>query len=491
MAQERWLRLISAAASAFGVAATAWVVFTRSAADLEQLLFFTALVAVVAFFAIRTEDVRFGFEAAVIFPAILLLHDPALALVAVFVGLAGHELWRRRSLRESSLLAISYFIVALLYTSAINKNAPPLAKISGYILLVVGFLGIRIAVLAAREAPKRLLILQAEIIAVITPIVAMEVMSDVAYGHAGLAIALLPLLLIAYTMRREMRIAERNAELVRRNRELSILTESATSVLLAETEGETIRQIVALLTKLARLKAAAVVTWDVEPVSGTTVYRFESAGFAQSAPNRPFVFQNELRRFPLAPEPAIQVIIGIQTAATIHGILVYETEDRAILQGGSLNLLTLLVNQTAVSLDDQLLRLNMVAKNAELERNAATMSTILELSTSLIASTDIEDSLTRVAMAIRNALEFDAVVFAVRDPRRDEFVRRAQAGIDSAAWEEMRGKPLASQEIRPFIDTKYRILNSYVIPRTGPDAWLKNDVVLVPLVSAGETIGYL
>ena len=455
MAHERWLRLISAAAVAFGAAATAWVIFTRSAADLEQLLFFTALVAVVAFFAIRTEDVRFGFEAAVIFPAILLLHDPALALVAVFVGLAGHELWRRRSLRESSLLAISYFIVALLYTSAINKNAPPLAKISGYILLVVGFLGIRIAFLAAREAPKRLLVLQAEIIAVITPIVAMEVMSDVAYGHVGLAIALLPLLLIAYTMRREMRIAERNAELVRRNRELSILTESATSVLLAETEGETIRQIVALLSKLARLKAAAVVTWDVEPLSGTTVYRFgeclpsdqelirwvESAGFAQSAPNRPFVFQNELRRFPLAPEPAIQVIIGIQTAAAIHGILVYETEDRAILQGGSLNLLTLLVNQTAVSLDDQLLRLNMVAKNAELERNAATMSTILELSTSLIASTDIEDSLTRVAMAIRNALEFDAVVFAVRDPRRDEFVRRAQAGIDSAAWEELRGKP--------------------------------------------------
>ena len=505
MAHERWLRLISAAAGAFGAAATARVIFTRSAADLEQLLFFTALVAVVAFFAIRTEDVRFGFEAAVIFPAILLLHDPALALVAVFVGLAGHELWRRRSLRESSLLAISYFIVALLYTSAVNKNAPPLAKISGYILLVVGFLGIRIAFLAAREAPKRLLVLQAEIIAVITPIVAMEVMSDVAYGHLGLALALLPLLVIAYTMRREMRIAERNAELVRRNRELSILTESATSVLLAETEGETIRQIVALLSKLARLKAAAVVTWDVEPLSGTTVYRFgeclpsdqelirwvESAGFAQSAPNRPFVFQNELRRFPLAPEPAIQVIIGIQTAAAIHGILVYETEDRAILQGGSLNLLTLLVNQTAVSLDDQLLRLNMVAKNAELERNAATMSTILELSTSLIASTDIEDSLTRVAMAIRNALEFDAVVFAVRDPRRDEFVRRAQAGIDSAAWEEMRGKPLASQEIRPFIDTKYRILNSYFIPRTGPDAWLKNDVVLVPLVSAGETIGYL
>ena len=154
-----------------------------------------------------------------------------------------------------------------------DKNAPPLAKISGYILLVVGFLGIRIAVLAAREAPKRLLILQAEIIAVITPIVAMEVMSDVAYGHAGLAIALLPLLLIAYTMRREMRIAERNAELVRRNRELSILTESATSVLLAETEGETIRQIVALLTKLARLKAAAVVTWDVEPVSGSPAPR--------------------------------------------------------------------------------------------------------------------------------------------------------------------------------------------------------------------------
>src|SRR2546428_227350 len=92
MAQERWLRLISAAAGAFGAAAAAWVIFTRSAADLEQLLFFTALVAVVAVFAIRTEDARFGFEAAVIFSALLLLHDPAPPLGSGFFRLFGHSL---------------------------------------------------------------------------------------------------------------------------------------------------------------------------------------------------------------------------------------------------------------------------------------------------------------------------------------------------------------------------------------------------------------
>jgi diguanylate cyclase (GGDEF)-like protein len=506
MPRSGWLRLLSLAAIGFAVAASAWVVFVRPVAYLEELLFFIALVALVSFFTIESEQVTFGFEAGVIFPAIVLLHDPAVALISGFAGLTIWQLRKPslRTLHGPALLGISYFIVALLYASAVDRNAHLLAKISGYVLLVVGFLALRIAFLAASGAPKHLMLLQTQIVAVITPVVALEVMSFLGYGPVGFAIAFLPLLVIAYAMRREAQISERNAELMHRNRELSILTESATAILTAETEGGTIRQMVALVGRLARLKAAAVITWESKPVRGSTVYRFgecllsdqdlvrwvRSTGFAQSAPTRPLVFRDELRRFPLAAGPAIQVVLGIQTPDAIYGVLVYETEDPAILQTGSLNLLTLLLKQIAVSLQDQLLRVGMAAKNSELERHASTMSTLLDLSTSLISSTDIEESLTRVANAVRDALGFDMVIFSIFDSRRDEFIRRAQAGVDPA-WKRMRKKPIPAREILQFFKPEFRISNSYFVSHRGPDAWRENDVLLVPLMSGEKLMGYL
>jgi diguanylate cyclase (GGDEF)-like protein len=202
------------------------------------------------------------------------------------------------------------------------------------------------------------------------------------------------------------------------------------------------------------------------------------------------------------------MVIGIQTAEVVHGALIYETEDPAILQVGSITLVTLLVNQIAVSLQDQVLRMEMVAKTALLERNAETMSTILDLSTNLIGSIDLDASLARVAAAIRDALGFQVVVIAVYDRRRENFVRRAQVGVDDV-WEEMRRKAVSAEEITPYLQPDFRISNSYFVSYTAlqqseggvfvrseeladrPPAWHANDMLLVPLMSHDEMIGYL
>src|SRR5258705_1041876 len=81
------------------------------------------------------------------------------------------------------------------------------------------------------------------------------------------ALAFLTVLVVAYTMRNESDATQQNTELVRRNRELSILTESASQILSAEGDQETLRRMVALLGRLARLKACAVVTWGANPRS--------------------------------------------------------------------------------------------------------------------------------------------------------------------------------------------------------------------------------
>jgi diguanylate cyclase (GGDEF)-like protein len=322
-------------------------------------------------------------------------------------------------------------------------------------------------------------------------------------------------------MRNEAIAERQNAELLRRNRELSILTESASQILSAEGSEETLKRMITLLGRLSKLKACGVVTWEVNPDVPPTVYRFgeclpsdqeinrwvDSAGFAQSAPNRAFIFHDEQRRFPLSSGRAIQVLIGIQTVEVIYGILIYETEDTAILKTGSMTLLQLLVNQTGISLQDQLLRREMGEKTRLLEAQAATTSTILDVANNLIGSFDVDAMLTRISHAIRKALGFEVVVFALYDAKRNDFVRRAHAGLDDV-WEDVRKKSVSSEEIEALLNPDFRVSNSYFISHTAlrqsedgffvrPDEgglklddWHENDMLIVPLMSADRVIGY-
>lgn len=525
------------------IAVTLWVAVSEMVLPATghriDLLFFSALVMVALFIRVGDDGEALGFEAAVALAVISLFHDAAAALVAVFAGAVVYHAYAavaRRSfhltpLYQAAEAALSYYVVALLYASAVARNAPAMAKVSGYVLLVVGYLVANVVFTATRKYlagdtealdVRSILIAHGRTLVFATPLVAIEVAGYSAYGMPGFAVAFLPVLLVAFAMRNEADAERQNVELVRRNRELSILTESATQILSAEGDEETLRRMTALLGSLARLKACGIVTWSPNPDLPGSVYRFgeclpsdqeilrwvDSAGFAQSAPSRAFVFKDDLRRFPLSSGNATQVLIGIQTQEVIYGILIYETEDPAILKTGSLNLLTLLVNQTGLSLQDQLLRREMAEKTALLESQAATKATILDVANYLIGSLDVDAMLTHIAHAIQKSLGFEIVVFALHDAKRDEFVRRAHAGLDDV-WEDVRRKPVSSSEITAFFNQEFRISNSFFVSHTAlrqsehgffvrpedasykHDEWHDNDMLIVPLLSADQVIGYL
>ena len=511
---------------------------TRPPAETRTALVFAALVFIATFLRIDAGDASVGFEASVVFGALLIFHSPAVALMAVFVGAGAHAVydavsrkkWELEPFYNAAQLALSYSIVGLLYALAVAADAPPSAKMAGATLLLVGYVGIHLLFLSLRRyaegetAPldlRRVLLVQAKTLLLVTPVVAIEVMLYANWGIAGFVIAFLPVLLVAYSMRNESEAAQQNVDLVRRNRELAILTESSTQILSAETHYETLRRLMSLLSKLAMMKACAVVTWEPNPDVPPTVYRFgeclptdqdilrwvEAAGFAQSAPSRAFIFQSDMRKFPLSGGHAIQVLIGIQTPEVIYGILIFETEDLSILKAGSLNLLTLLVNQTALSVQDQLLRREMRETTVQLESNAATMATILDVSNSLIGQFEVDAVLTRIAQAIRRALGFENVVFALRDPRTNEYVRRAHAGLEDV-WEEVRKKHVTPAEIEAFFNPEFKASSSYFVSHTAlrksehdffvrpedaddgflkPDEWHENDLLLVPLMSPGQS----
>ena len=535
----RWWKIGVVAAA---VLLLLFAVVTRPVAETWTALVFAALVLVATFLRIDAGDASVGFEAAVAFGALLVFHSPAVALMAVFGGAGAHALydaasrkrWELEPFYNAAQLALSYGIIGVLYSVAVAPDAQPPAKMAGATLLLVGYVGLHLGFVSLRRyaeeetAPldlRRVLLAQAKTLLLVAPVVAIEVMLYASWGIAGFVVAFLPVLIVAYAMRNESEAAQQNAELVRRNRELAILTESSTQILSAETDHETLRRLMSLLSKLARMKACAVVTWEPNPDVPPSVYRFgeclptdqdilrwvEAAGFAQSAPSRAFVFQSDMRKFPLSTGRAIQVLIGIQTPEVIYGILIFETEDLSILKAGSLNLLTLLVNQTALSLQDQLLRREMRETTIQLESHAATMSTILDVSNSLIGQFDVDAALTRIAQAIRRALGFENVVFAVRDPRTDDYVRRAHAGLDDV-WEDVRKKRVSADEIRAFFNPEFHVSNSYFVSHTAlrksehdffvrpedaddgflkPDEWHENDLLLVPLMQGEEMIGFL
>src|SRR5207247_5825919 len=134
----------------------------------------------------------------------------------------------------------------------------------GYLLIYLAFTAAKLYLEGRGETidVRRILIAEARVLLVVTPIVVVEVMAYRAFGLVGFAIAFLPVLIVAYALRNETDAERRNAELVRRNRELSILTESAPHVLAADGAQETLPRIVPPPGQPATPKARALRTWE-------------------------------------------------------------------------------------------------------------------------------------------------------------------------------------------------------------------------------------
>src|SRR5688572_24560644 len=170
-----------------------WSIATRPVSELQTALFFAALVLVATFLRIEGGDATVGFEAAVVFGALIIFHSPFVALLAVFLGCAAHGVYlalkeKRLSIDpfyNASQLALSYTIVGLLYSVAVAEDAKPAAKMAGFVLLLVGYLVTHLLFVSIRRyfeeetAPldfRRVLTVHGKTLVLITPVVAIEVM---------------------------------------------------------------------------------------------------------------------------------------------------------------------------------------------------------------------------------------------------------------------------------------------------------------------------
>lgn len=518
-------RLLSLVLTAIAIVAVCLVAYEASAVtarSLRLLGFFSLLVFISSLLRIETKNGMLGFEPVVAFAVIIIFHETSLAVLPVVIGALMGEAWfavaqHRFSLSRigrvfSMTLAVGFS--AFMYTSIVPHAASIPAQVSGYVLLLAGFLLVTIAydrsVSSLEDGAGKsweTLVAQGKILLLITPIVAVEVLIYREYQMIGFAIAYLPVLFVAYVMKNEAEAERQNVELLRRNRELSLLTESSSQLLTAESDDETIIRLTKLLGNLYRMKACGVVTWETALEKPIHVYRFgaceppdqaiakwvESAGFSEAAPKVATSCASAKRSFKLTDDYANQVIVGIQTIEVIYGVLIFETEDPAVLQPDTLGLFTLLASQTAVSLQDQLLKALMREKTAQLDKQNETTRAILEVSNQLIGEYNVEQALTRIAHAIRQSLGFGIVLFALRAGKREEFVGVAQVGHT----EDVHKKRVRAKDLTEDLSEEFSISNSYFIPTlregagTKQEEWHPLDKLIVPLRSADELLGFV
>jgi diguanylate cyclase (GGDEF)-like protein len=273
---------------------------------------------------------------------------------------------------------------------------------------------------------------------------------------------------------------------------------------------------------LVPVRAAIALSWERGPTQPLAMFRFgecrqsdaairswaKESGLWNSVPPEPLVRGKGDRTLSLSgDEEVVQASFGIATPEMLYGLVVIESSDSALADPEMLNLLQLLVKETAVSLQDQLYRTELLSEKQESERNIQTLNRILSVSESLLTSTDADAILNGVAHAIRDALGSNFVLIALSDDSGEVFVPRAQAGLDEI-WNEIQPRP--KREITQYFTRDFAVAGCYFVPfknlwsddsltfiREGSEGlslqdWNSLDMILVPLVDENQnTIGYI
>ncbi|HVT02028.1 MAG TPA: sensor domain-containing diguanylate cyclase [Thermoanaerobaculia bacterium] len=520
------------------VAGSLFELSSMTAADLRTLAFFTLLVVVATALRVPRAHRTIGFETAAALPAIFLFHDPGFGLIPVFAGLIFFELissirsrsFQLETLFEAAQPALAYYLAGWLFVLTTEQNAELRAKVPGFILLCGAFFLFRLAFAAMQQAADRhdlsrdlgpFMVMQAKSLALVLPIIVAEVLIYPSAGKLGVMVAFFPVLLVANVMRHEFTVARENSELIRRNRELSLVSKSSLDLFSTEGDEAPFTRMITLLSDLVKMKACVVIAWDPGPDLPGVVHRFgdcrvseriilkwaESSELQHVAPAQPMLTLAADRTLKLSESNlATQLIVGVQTVEVVYGLVIFETEDAEILSSETAALFKHIVNQTALSLQDQLLKREMREKTILLEKAAERMSLILSVSNGLIGNVDLQDLFRSIAKALRSTMAVSDIMFGLYDAKKDEFVRSAM-GSTEESWQRKVEDRITASKIRDFMTDDYRVSSSYFIPHKEmrrrdidlffpsslrPEAeQVNDDLLIVPLTTNGQLAGYI
>jgi diguanylate cyclase (GGDEF)-like protein len=498
------------------------------------LLLFGAVAVLASLVRTSTGRGIIRLETVASFPAILIFHSLSLGVLVATLGAITGLLIERRigirpaliSVREESSSVIATFFSALLFISIIPEHGGTASKLSGYLVLMASYFIVDLVLHAGHLAsPEDIFgiyshwMRQARALLLLAPIVAIVVMLHASYASAGVIVGVLPLLLVAQIIRNESEAEGASRDAALAEKQLAILSRSSRLLFSAEGEEATVQRFVELLGDRLRLRAAAVVTWETLPDTRTDVYRFGGCALSDQSilaitrdhhlddapPARSVCYRNTNRPIPLSHDAQFQLVLGIQTAEVIYGVLIYESDDPEIEDEGVRALFELLTAQTALSLQDQLLRREMHLKAVQLQRSADTTQAAVDVARELFGEIELEPALQKIVDSIQQTLGFRHVVVSLFDEKEETFKPAVQAGLDGA-WEKIRRRrALTLADTEDIFHPQLRISNSFRVPQAalsptsfdidqalpGESEWSPRDLLIVPLMVEDRAVGLL
>ncbi|MGE5412937.1 MAG: diguanylate cyclase [Syntrophomonadaceae bacterium] len=503
-----------------------------------EILFFTALAVLAFRLRVRYGGNYVGFEAAAIVPAILLLKSPGAAMLvcaaadAIAKLLGRGRRWTLGSVFDLAQLSIAYGAAGLFADAlhpagggAVAAGALVVAVLLVFFLvntgLVFGYLDLSGAV-PRRQLPE-IGLFQFAALALLAPIVILQVLVYPAYGPAGSLLAFFPVVLASVVMRNLSSMERRVKEISRRNRELDAMRD------ISLTFGGSARvdryeRVFTALAQLVPVEAMAIVEWTdagdelaVHLSEGARVSREEVVSWArrnrldERALDRAESYEvaiGDARDLRLTPTAPFQLRLALSTYEMHSGLLVLESESHALHDPESLASLRVLADHIALVLQDRSIRAQIQDLSERNRERAETLDRILEISNDLKRNRTLDDLFQSIADAVARSLGFQKVVLSLYDRERGVFAARAHFGMDET-WEALRRESVPAEDITRHWNDRNRVSRSYHVReakrgdsgavRLGAsgrvlapeDAWAAGELLWIPLYSEERLLGCL
>ena len=258
---------------------------------LPEILFFTALGVLAFRLRVRYGGNYVGLEAAALAPAILLLRSPGAAMLvcaaadAIAKQFTKNRRWTLSSAFDLAQLSLAYAAAALFADAlhAVGGGPVALAALAVAVLLVfflvntaLVFAYLDLSGLVPRQRLPEIALFQFVALALLAPIVVLEVLVYPAYGAAGTLLAFFPVALASVVMRNLSSMQRRVEEVSRQNRELDVMRDiSVTFGVSARVDRY--ERVFTAVARLLPVEAMAVIEWTGDTDDDLAVHLSEGA----------------------------------------------------------------------------------------------------------------------------------------------------------------------------------------------------------------------
>ncbi len=507
---------------------------------LPEILFFTALGVLAFRLRVRYGGNYVGLEAAALAPAILLLRSPGAAMLvcaaadAIAKQLTKNRRWTLSSAFDLAQLSLAYAAAALFADAlhAVGGGPVALAALAVAVLLVfflvntvLVFAYLDLSGLVPRKRLPEIALFQFVALALLTPIVVLEILVYPAYGAAGTLLAFFPVALASVVIRNLSSMERRVEEVSRRNQELDVMRDiSVTFGVSARVDRY--ERVFTAVARLLPVEAMAVIEWTGDTDDDLVVHLSEGAEATRGevlawarrsrlderrvdrAAGLCEIATGDARDVRLAAGTPYQVRVALSTFEMHSGLLVLESNSPVLHTSDSLSSLRTIADHIALVLQDRSIRAQMQELSERNRERAETLDQILEISNDLKRNRTLDDLFQSIASAVARGLGFQQVVLSLYDREQNVFTPRAHFGMDER-WEALRAESVPAEEITKHWNDRNRVSKSYHVRErasregalgaaasrrvlaAGEEGWSPNELLWIPLYSEDRLLGCL